>query len=350
MKTLLGVLLLGISAAAHAASFDCARAHTPQEKAVCASPELSKADDRLDSAYKAALAEAPAEFRDRIRNAQRAWIRRITLNCLPGNAYIPIEACLRDSYATRTKALENMMASVGGVQFIWVSVSLTVPESPVDAEEDKQRGASPVSTFDASWPQALSSSPEWQAWNSAIEHSAREMASQGKAKDDDHTWKPQWAISLDTDLKTTLRMVTPKLVSATIDNLWYGHGAAHPNTDSKTINWMLEQKRELRAEDVFRAGSGWQQILYDRTDKYLHSELDQDAGGDYQKQSGPGMIAATLHKLVEEPVAWDIDPKGITIVFPQYAVACRACTPEPFTMIWDSLKPLLNPEFEIPRP
>jgi uncharacterized protein len=348
MKRLLGILLLASStAAAHSASFDCAKAHTPQEKAICASPELSKADDGMAAAYQAALAAAPPEFHDRIRDAQRAWIRRISLNCLPGNPNRPLDACLHDAYKARTDALEHTLHSVGGVKFIRLSVSFTVPDSPVDAEADKQRGVSPVATFDASWPRALSNSPEWQAWNTAVEDAARDLASQGKSGSDPK-WKPAWANDFDTDLETTLGLVTPGLVTATISNEWYGHGAAHPNTDSLQLNWMLKQKRALKAEDVFRAGSGWQQILYDRTDKYLHSVLDQDSDGDYQKFSAPGQIAATLHKILEDPQSWTIDAKGITIVFQQYAVACRACTPEPFTMSWDSLKPILNPEFEIP--
>jgi uncharacterized protein len=345
---LLGILLLASSTtAAHAASFDCAKAHTPQEKAICASPELSKADDRMAAAYKAALAAAPPKFHEQIRDAQRAWIRRISLNCLPGNPNQPLDACLRQAYDTRNHALDNTIVTAGGVKFISLSVSFTVPDSPSDADSDRQRGVSPVAVFDASWPQALSTSPEWQAWNSAVEDRARQMASQGKAGRDPK-WKPAWANDFDTDLETTLGLVTPRMVTATISNEWYSHGAAHPNTDSLQLNWMLEQKRVLKAEDVFRAGSGWQQILYDRTDKYLHSALDPDSGGDYQKFSAPGQIAATLHKILEDPQNWTIDAKGITIVFQQYAVACRACTPEPFTMSWDSLKPILNPEFEIP--
>jgi uncharacterized protein len=349
MKKSLAILLLGSSIAAHAVSFDCAKAHTPQQKAVCASSELSAADDRLTSAYKAALAAAPAEFHDQVRDAQRAWIRRITLDCLPGNPNRPLDACLHDAYKARTSALEHTMDSVGGVKFIWVSVSFTVPDSPAGTESDRQRGVSPVATFDASWPQALSNSTEWQAWNSAIEDTARDLASQGNAGPD-RKWKPAWANDLDTDLETTIGLVAPRLVTATISNLWYGHGAAHPNTDSLRLNWLLQRKRELIPEDVFRAGSGWRQILYDRTDKYLHSVLDQDSGGNYQKLGEPGAMAEKVHRIVEDPQNWDIDAKGITIVFQQYAVACRACTPEPFTLTWDSLKPILNPEFEIPRP
>ena len=43
---------------AHAASFDCTKAKTAQEKAICGTPALSAADDQMAAAYKAWLAAA----------------------------------------------------------------------------------------------------------------------------------------------------------------------------------------------------------------------------------------------------------------------------------------------------
>lgn len=44
-----------LATGAHAASFDCKKARSEDEKAVCASPELSRLDDDMAAAYKAAL-------------------------------------------------------------------------------------------------------------------------------------------------------------------------------------------------------------------------------------------------------------------------------------------------------
>ena len=57
------VLLLLASGAAHAASFDCSKAKTPQEKAICGSPELSVADEQMAAAYKALLAAMTPEIK-----------------------------------------------------------------------------------------------------------------------------------------------------------------------------------------------------------------------------------------------------------------------------------------------
>ncbi len=70
-------LLAGLCApvAAHAASFDCARAASAIEKRICADPQLSRDDEALAAAYARALAAAPLPFA--VRDDQRGWIANI---------------------------------------------------------------------------------------------------------------------------------------------------------------------------------------------------------------------------------------------------------------------------------
>ena len=52
---LLAVCLALSAATSHAAGFDCGKATTGVEKTICSDPALSKADEELARAYKAAL-------------------------------------------------------------------------------------------------------------------------------------------------------------------------------------------------------------------------------------------------------------------------------------------------------
>ena len=112
-RALIPVLLsLGGIATAHAASFDCARARTGVEKAICADPKLSEYDERIAAAYKRALGEWDGAIRGYVRNDQRHWlaeIRRIDdndgeieANCTAGD--LP---CLRREYQLRTDEIES---------------------------------------------------------------------------------------------------------------------------------------------------------------------------------------------------------------------------------------------------
>src|SRR6478735_8104066 len=81
---------------ASAASFDCAKAGTPTEKAICADPILSRLDEQLDDAYR--VAQKRAESRIALRDAQRKWLATRRDVCRDSG-------CLRAAYEARIDAL-----------------------------------------------------------------------------------------------------------------------------------------------------------------------------------------------------------------------------------------------------
>jgi uncharacterized protein YecT (DUF1311 family) len=64
--------------AAYGASFDCGKAASPVERAICADPALSKADDALAAAYRAALSATLDPVA--LRRDQRQWRRERDLH------------------------------------------------------------------------------------------------------------------------------------------------------------------------------------------------------------------------------------------------------------------------------
>jgi len=89
-------LLTGTGGSAAAASFDCAKAGTRAEKLICATPELSKADEELGRQYKAA--RAATRDAKGLRQAQMGWIRRHRDACADA-------ACMRKAYEQRIAEL-----------------------------------------------------------------------------------------------------------------------------------------------------------------------------------------------------------------------------------------------------
>ena len=81
---------------AAAASFDCKKAATPTEKAICADPILSRLDEQLDDAYR--VAQKRASSRTALRDAQRQWLATRRDVCRDA-------ACLRAAYQARIDAL-----------------------------------------------------------------------------------------------------------------------------------------------------------------------------------------------------------------------------------------------------
>jgi uncharacterized protein len=342
------ILLLFTGWPACAASFDCSKARTPQEKTVCASPALSSADSQLNAAYQTLLAVGTPEITAQVRESQRQWLRSLPMTCAARPDAIPglLERCLGDAYLERITFLQHAVTQEGGVQFFWKSVTLTAPDDPDVAEQDRNRGVlSDQGTLNASWPQALVQTPQWQAWNRAMEDAARDLASQGNAPPGG-PWKQEWAADMDTDVSVSINIVTPDLVAATLNNEWYGHGAAHPNTDTMQLNWLLKPQRELHPEDVFRPASGWETFLEQRSMKELKTQFGQDYP---QSEWAPGYIEKVLHEMVTHSANWQLGADALTIPFDAGTIACHACGAQPVVIPWTDLKPLLQRGFTIPR-
>jgi uncharacterized protein len=106
-RALLSTLLLAGAGVAHAqvASFDCAKASTRAEKAVCASPTLGAKDATLTAYFQLLLRLKPAaagmayrEFDDTLRSDQRQWLKA-------RDACEADAACLEHVYDRRISAL-----------------------------------------------------------------------------------------------------------------------------------------------------------------------------------------------------------------------------------------------------
>jgi uncharacterized protein YecT (DUF1311 family) len=346
-RTLLCLFAFALADDARAASLNCAKAQTEQEKAICASPELSAEDDHMAAQYRETLRVASPDAATVIRESQRRWAARMPRDCPAGDSAM-LTTCLLADERNRADALKHMTANLGGVVFFWRSVSFTVPDSPDTEGLMQAQGQPSVGSLDASWPEAMSKAPEWIAWNRAIEMAARDVA--GANSGGGSAWDKDWAQDMDIDVNVGLEIVTDRLVTATVTNNWYGHGAAHPNTTSIEFNWLFKAQRELKPLDVFRFGSGWDAVLQQICDRDLHKKLDgaDGYGGSYDSFMQPGLIQKTLHDIVMNPENWRVDKDGVAIIYQTYAVASRVATPEPTEIPWSELKPYLNLNFAIP--
>jgi uncharacterized protein len=81
----LALALLATAGVAQTASFDCNKATTEIEHAICRDPGLSQLDGQLGTVYRARLAQDPG-----LRSAQIAWIRERNQQCGPDVACITL--------------------------------------------------------------------------------------------------------------------------------------------------------------------------------------------------------------------------------------------------------------------
>ena len=108
-RLILAVLLAGMvslgALPAAAASFDCAKARKPDERAICADRALNDQDVRVDQLYDITRHLVPMGGRGAIMDEQRAWLKaRQTCGAN--------RACLARSYDQRLGELNSVMERV----------------------------------------------------------------------------------------------------------------------------------------------------------------------------------------------------------------------------------------------
>ena len=105
---------LGLLAGAEANAFDCAKARSASEMAICANPALHANDEQLATLYRDLVSALPADEAQALRADQRAWIADRDKEC-PAKAKPSPAACLSGAYRRRLADL-NWLAGCAGSQ------------------------------------------------------------------------------------------------------------------------------------------------------------------------------------------------------------------------------------------
>jgi uncharacterized protein len=104
-KTVMAFLIAMLALGAQAASFDCAKAFSLVDKAICAESRLSALDEQLATSYKETLANV-ADV-DSLKAGQLAWLKNRN-QCRES-------ACLVSAYQRRIKELDHYTEKFTGV-------------------------------------------------------------------------------------------------------------------------------------------------------------------------------------------------------------------------------------------
>lgn len=111
----------------NAASFDCTKASTQVEYAICGNPTLSALDEQLSRTYRQALAQDP-----QVRSRQLAWLRGPREQC---SANV---VCLTAAYQQQLDALNGVSSSVPAAARVAAPVAAPViaPTAPAMAADN----------------------------------------------------------------------------------------------------------------------------------------------------------------------------------------------------------------------
>jgi uncharacterized protein YecT (DUF1311 family) len=323
--------LLVLTPLAQAASFDCAKAQTSFEKAICDHPDLSDADEVLAQAYATALGGLSADAAAEVKAGQHSWLDYAARICSDdaqpiAGVYTDDEAqCLGGEFANRIRGLEASRM-LGGYRFYPVEKFLVEPDTDTDSNEYSKVATKHVLTVKIDRDNDTAS-----AFNAMSEKVLR--ASDAQLGEDSHLFKAgsdelaTGNTTADIDVTTTVAAVSTHLITLVTDNYWFGHGAAHGNYGSRYDHFLIDEKRPLKASDVF-AAKGWEQTFGQMVVEKAKAELADE----YQGGTDDNVAA-----LAADPARWSFSDEGLTVLFNPYEVSSYARGQVEVTVPWDEL-------------
>lgn len=309
-----------------AASFDCSKAETAMEQAICADPALSKADETLAKAYATALGGLSEAASAAVRQGQKAWLdyaeRACTDDAMPLSGSYDEDgvACLLQTFTNRIGRLEASRMQSGRRFYPLDRYAVSVdPQAEADAWNK-------VTTKQFSSLRIDGEDEEAEAFNALMERYDATLQ-QGAGSGEEGDINPATDSSTDTDTTIAVDAVSSRRISLSINEWWYGHGAAHGNYTVSHLHFLLDEKRELSADDIFEA-AGWQAALAE----LVLSELDRMLDGGVWPDSEDVVAEA-----VSQPERWSFSESGLGVQFQPYEVAAYAVGAPTAIIPWATL-------------
>jgi uncharacterized protein len=315
---------VGSKATPGVASFDCGHASTPQERLICSDPELSALDGQLGKTYREKRALLSPKGAELLKSSQRNWLRYISTVCAPKSPNAPLgkdpKTCLKQEYTGRLAALQDVAKKIGPFLFNRIDLYTAEPS-------DDNTGSNPGFYIQhVSYPQIDNAdTPELVAWN---QKNLLSLSSDSYCDSNPN----------DYEIGYELGIANSHMISVEWDHSTYCHGTPHGFWDVKIWNTVLSAHlRQLAESDIFGPDTAWAEPLKER----LWRKLLESGWRPPENQSEDDVKSQIEDDFVN-PDEWFFTNEGLRISFTAYEGGCYACTPQPITLSWAELKPLLS--------
>ena len=332
----LAAAFAGLAACAllpHAAfAFDCAKARSADEKAICATPEARAADDAMTKAFEALRAAAPPAQRASLLAAQVRWIGQRGQDCYDskGDKFTGdrLSACLAEASNARAKFLQGAPEAGPGA---------STPMAPFFTIVKGGKGRADVD-FEVVRFTAQPSGAE-RAFNAAVDKLSDDII-QPEAGDPSAD-----RYAFEAVMRVTY--ASPRLVSATV-NAYQDSGGAHPNSYISHINVDLGAGKELSFADLAdaKAQKAIDAKCLEEVRAARKEKMEGEGGGpdDPFDSDMPKNVATATNTLG----AWGFGADKAVVDYSPYSVGSYAEGYYQCALPYAFLKPLAKPTFPLP--
>lgn len=286
-------------------SFDCAKAISAGEHAICWDATLSSTDRRLNAAFRRLkTTETPASFLT-VQTAQRAWLNYVTRRCRAGGPLLgdtgeqqTVTLCLTDQYTDRADQLESSGVLKAGALALESRMSLFTRSRPDTLESDIYP-----------W---MTGGREADAFNAYVAKTLK----LGQRRMDDKDLFPFGDDVADMKLSAQrtyhVQRFDDRIVSVQIQTFDYT-GGAHEVIGESSLNWDVKHARAFTLKDVFDDATPWRKFATDFCLRDLHDQ--------FAAEQAPDPDRSAVESVVGDDANWLWGTDGATVHFSVYTVA-----------------------------
>lgn len=286
---------------AHAASFDCGKARTAVEKAICRDPALGRLDEAIGQAYRSLLEKVEPRFGAKVQDAQRNWLR--SRSSVEG---------LQETLQKRLDNLKNALVTTNGVAMLRVDGDHLPPyvltplpgaaayNREVDGILEVSRSDS-LSDADMAECDRLSNA---QGTTSPSAKVARKLE--------------ECELMASTSRRYRVDFVSPDLLSIEEDVSEYVWHAAHPSNSDGHLNRWLSKVGKVGPDDIF-ASPAYRRVLAAGVRRYLKKqgvEREGAPGADVDLEPDHWGFTATALRITGQGYDYDMGRGYVEIEIP----------------------------------
>lgn len=323
-RILVGIFALGLlfSQPTFAASFDCGKAQTSVEHAVCDDPTLSRDDEDMAAAYRKmrqGLSETGFEI---VRQGQRDWLKYIQRICTPDGRPLTGRydasgiACLSGQFEARAAMLRIVTGSRG--YRYYSAESFAVAPDPNFGTQ----GSFPMGSIESKTLRMDGTDDLAMRFN-------RHMRENYPPVYDPDLFGGE----IDAIYSIILINDSARLISTEVSNWSYAHGAAHGQSTIYYDHFLTVEKRPLVATDIF-ADDNWLPKL----DALAVAVLKAGEFGDSIWED-----LTTVTESLSDTRSWHFGQGELTIQFQSYQVGPYAIGTPTVQIPWIMIETLLAP-------
>lgn len=339
---------------AQAASFDCAKAQSPIEVAICKNPYLDRIDEEMGQVYRKAKGMLSGDGRKLLLQNQMIFLHDLENICFSTDPLIvthpigsamreppavasfsPTDRCLASHLQRRTQHdLAHAVQISGGRTFLRLATFrlaravIDVPEGYEDnvmeqslawIQIDQPHG--PAETAFNDWARKLFETKVCDLLEGFDDECALDRA---------HDPFPKSTIDFEAELGA--KMLTDDLISVETAIAYYGLSAAHSDSKQSRTIWSLSLGRELMASDIFDPQKDWDRAL----------------SAWAQRRVRPTIYGGTKDDLrpietIADTELWSFERGGLRLIWGQYMLGGYLDAAEAF-LPWSILTPWLKPD------